>query len=67
MRCKWTHHHCKIYYDNYFAANDGYSNPDLAPAGLNNEVIDPRSNSFLRGQQYASDGTELIAISLIYE
>ncbi len=51
------------FYNEYFAGNDGYTNPDNAhneTQGDNGEVVDPRSNAFLRGQQYDISGNKLV-------
>jgi hypothetical protein len=47
------------FYERLFAANDGFDNPDDIKS-VNDEVVDPRSLAFLRGQQYDINGKSLI-------
>ncbi|MDX9696060.1 MAG: RagB/SusD family nutrient uptake outer membrane protein [Bacteroidales bacterium] len=47
------------FYEKLFAANDGFDDPD-DNTSINDEVVDPRSKAFLRGQQYSQDGQPLI-------
>lgn len=46
------------FYERLFAPNDGFDDPD-DNTSVNDEVVDPRSNAFLRGQQYSIDGQPL--------
>lgn len=46
------------FYERLFAPNDGFDDAD-DNTSVNDEIVDSRSNAFLRGQQYAMDGSEL--------
>lgn len=46
------------FYENLFAANDGFDDPDDVTS-TNSEDVDPRSLAFLRGQQYDIEGKSL--------
>lgn len=46
------------FYENLFAANDGFDDADDNTT-VNDEVVDQRASAFLRGQQYDIDGKEL--------
>ncbi len=46
------------FYERLFAAHDGFDDPD-DNTSVNDEEVDPRSNAFLRGQQYSLDGKPL--------
>jgi hypothetical protein len=47
------------FYQDLFAANDGYDNADDL-SSANNETVDARAKAFLHGQQYDIDGNELM-------
>jgi starch-binding outer membrane protein, SusD/RagB family len=46
------------FYERLFGPNDGFDDPD-DNTSVNDEVVDARAAAFLRGQQYALDGSEL--------
>jgi starch-binding outer membrane protein, SusD/RagB family len=46
------------FYERLFGPNDGFDDPD-DNTSVNDEVVDARAAAFLRGQQYAMDGSEL--------
>jgi len=47
------------FYERLFAANDGFDDPDDNTSVNDGEIVDSRSKAFLRGQQYAQDGSPL--------